>query len=149
VKGRTKSRPFFFGLGEVVSQFWKCLVSKGGVLLPTRPKNPCPVCRRLGCTNPTHHREKLDDWRERRRRRPYNHAERVLKEKVVKEWVAVYGWVCPGYQCPSHPSTDLTADHIVPIVAGGDPLGPMQVLCRRCNSRKGNDEKEARKKSKS
>jgi 5-methylcytosine-specific restriction endonuclease McrA len=32
---------------------------------------------------------------------------------------------------------DLTADHIIPIAHGGNPLGPLQVLCRTCNSRRG------------
>jgi 5-methylcytosine-specific restriction enzyme A len=34
-------------------------------------------------------------------------------------------------------TTDLTADHITPLARGGDPLGPIRVLCRRCNSRRG------------
>jgi 5-methylcytosine-specific restriction protein A len=34
-------------------------------------------------------------------------------------------------------TTDLTADHITPIAVGGDPLGPLRVLCRRCNSSRG------------
>ncbi|MBN1629925.1 MAG: HNH endonuclease [Thermoleophilia bacterium] len=118
---------------------------QGGVVLPTRPKSPCPVCRRVDCNNPTHRRSRVDDWRERRRRRPYNHAERKLKEETVAAWVGVHGWVCPGYRRDPHPSMDLTADHIIPIVAGGDPLGPMQVLCRSCNARKGNDERSAEK----
>ncbi len=32
---------------------------------------------------------------------------------------------------------DLTADHIAPLARGGDPLGPLRVLCRRCNSGRG------------
>lgn len=32
---------------------------------------------------------------------------------------------------------DLTADHVVPLAVGGDPLGPLRVLCRRCNSGRG------------
>jgi 5-methylcytosine-specific restriction endonuclease McrA len=33
--------------------------------------------------------------------------------------------------------TDLTADHSTPLARGGHPLGPLRVLCRRCNSRRG------------
>ena len=32
---------------------------------------------------------------------------------------------------------DLTADHITPLALDGDPLGPLRVLCRTCNSRRG------------
>lgn len=32
---------------------------------------------------------------------------------------------------------DLTADHLVPLSRGGDPMGPTETLCRRCNSSKG------------
>jgi hypothetical protein len=34
-------------------------------------------------------------------------------------------------------NTRLTADHLTPLALGGDPLGPLLVLCRRCNSRRG------------
>ena len=38
---------------------------------------------------------------------------------MVDEWIAVYGWVCPGYAVPPHSSRDLTADHLRPISLGG------------------------------
>ena len=31
----------------------------------------------------------------------------------------------------------LTGDHITPLSRGGDPLGPVLVLCLSCNSRRG------------
>jgi 5-methylcytosine-specific restriction endonuclease McrA len=34
-------------------------------------------------------------------------------------------------------TTDLTADHIVPLARGGHPHGELRVLCRRCNSSRG------------
>jgi 5-methylcytosine-specific restriction endonuclease McrA len=46
---------------------------------------------------------------------------------------------CPGYGVPPHvvfPS-ELTADDVVPIARGGDPMQPLRVLCRSCNSRRG------------
>ena len=39
---------------------------------------------------------------------------------------------------------DLTADHIVPLARGGDPLGKLRVLCRSCNSRRGGNAAETR-----
>lgn len=46
---------------------------------------------------------------------------------------------CPGYGRPPHvvfPS-EMTADDPVPISRGGDPMQPLQPLCRSCNGRKG------------
>jgi 5-methylcytosine-specific restriction endonuclease McrA len=34
-------------------------------------------------------------------------------------------------------TTDLTADHVLPLALGGHPLGELRVLCRSCNSRRG------------
>ncbi|MFE6489697.1 HNH endonuclease [Streptomyces sp. NPDC057757] len=37
----------------------------------------------------------------------------------------------------AHPSTDLTADHVVPLARGGSSTPEnTRVLCRSCNSRK-------------
>lgn len=52
---------------------------------------------------------------------------------VIREWVAVRGWWCPGYGRPSHESRDLTAAHSVPVARGGTVIEG--VLCRSCNSR--------------
>jgi 5-methylcytosine-specific restriction endonuclease McrA len=38
---------------------------------------------------------------------------------------------------------DLTADHVHPLAQGGDPLGPLQVLCRTCNSSLGSKRRAA------
>ena len=103
--------------------------------MPTRPKPACPVCRRVGCSLPEHREE----WRRQRAVRPYNHEERVLKAQVVKEWREAHGDWCPGYKRGGHITSDLTADHIYPVGQGGDPLGPLGVLCRSCNSRRGSD----------
>ena len=45
--------------------------------------------------------------------------------QVRREWVAENGNLCPGWQVPAHPSTDLVLDHDV------------GVLCRVCNGVKG------------
>lgn len=39
-------------------------------------------------------------------------------------------------QREAHASADLTADHLMPVGAGGDEAGPLTVLCRSCNGRK-------------
>jgi 5-methylcytosine-specific restriction enzyme A len=98
--------------------------------MPYAPKAACPVCRRAGCTQ---HKPQ----RKRARSRPETWAERKAKAHLVQEWIRDFGYVCPGYECPPHYSQDLTADHITPVALGGDVLGPMQVLCRQCNSRRG------------
>jgi hypothetical protein len=94
-----------------------------------RPAEACPVCRRMNCTEHV-----LPAWTGRR---PSRSAERSLCRKVVAEWIATYGYVCPGYGRTSHYATDLSADHIEPVGNGGDPMGPMTVLCKSCNSRRG------------
>nr|WP_062336168.1 hypothetical protein [Herbidospora sakaeratensis] len=48
--------------------------------------------------------------------------------------VEQFGAVCPGWERPSHPADDLTADHILPPGRGGAENGPLRVLCRTCNS---------------
>lgn len=58
------------------------------------------------------------------------YAEKRRRKATVLAWVAVHGFVCP--RC-GHRTTDLTADHVIPRFEGGE-LGPLRVLCRRCNS---------------
>jgi hypothetical protein len=62
---------------------------------------------------------------------------RILRKAAVDAYVQDNGQVCPGWQVPAHPSTDLCADHITSVALGGDPRGPFGVLCRSCNARKG------------
>lgn len=66
----------------------------------------------------------------------YRRSERNRRARVVAEHVARFGWWCPGYGVPGHESTDLTADHVLAVANGGAD-GPLQALCRACNSRKG------------
>jgi len=63
---------------------------------------------------------------------------RRVQARLIRAWVGQHGWWCPGYQRQGHPSRDLTADHIDPLVASGDPFDEanLQVLCRGCNGRK-------------
>lgn len=67
---------------------------------------------------------------------PRSHAERKRRAQAVADWIAAHGPLCPGFRRPPHPSHDLTADHVVPQSLGGLD-GPLQVLCRRCNTARG------------
>lgn len=67
----------------------------------------------------------------------YGSAERRRRAAVVADHREAYGAVCPGWRRPMHEASDLTADHVVPVAAGGAPHGPLEVLCRSCNSTKG------------
>lgn len=62
-----------------------------------------------------------------------------LSARVVARHRGQYGNWCPGFGRDPHPATDLTADHVVPLAAGGAPFDPgnVSVLCRSCNSTKG------------
>lgn len=72
------------------------------------------------------------------RRRPgYTAAETRRRAQTVQAHIATHGYTCPGWKRPPHPATDLTADHITPIAAGGPENGPLTVLCRTCNASKG------------
>jgi len=64
-------------------------------------------------------------------------AERRRRAAAVTTHRQAHGDWCPGWGRPGHQSTDLTADHITPVAAGGPPDGPLSVLCRSCNARKG------------
>lgn len=67
----------------------------------------------------------------------YGLRERNRRSDTVTAWVTMHGWVCPGWQRPEHPAKDLAADHIIARRLGGPQDGPLQVLCRGCNSAKG------------
>jgi len=67
----------------------------------------------------------------------YTLRERNRRSDTVAAWVAMHGWVCPGWQRPEHPADDLAADHIIARRLGGPQDGPLQVLCKGCNSAKG------------
>jgi 5-methylcytosine-specific restriction enzyme A len=62
-----------------------------------------------------------------------------LSARVLRAWRGQHGNWCPGYGRDPHPASDLTADHIVPLAAGGAPLDIANcgVRCRSCNSTKG------------
>lgn len=86
----------------------------------------CPGCTR---------RHELTGKRARRPDR--THAERLRRAAAVHAHLDRWGYICPGWQRPAHPAHDLTADHVLPVAAGGREDGPLTVLCRSCNGAKG------------
>ena len=92
--------------------------------MPTRPATVCPTCRLPTC----HHRTTPT--------RPSS-AEQKRRRQAVAGHVNSRGWNCPGWNTAPHASRDLTADHVQPRSLGGEH-GPLRVLCRSCNSRRGN-----------
>jgi 5-methylcytosine-specific restriction enzyme A len=62
-----------------------------------------------------------------------------LSARVLRAWLGQHGSWCSGYQRGGHLAGDLTVDHVVPLAAGGAPfdIANCGVLCRSCNSTKG------------
>lgn len=64
-----------------------------------------------------------------------------LSRRMIARHVGQYGWVCPGDgpEHPSHPTRDLTLDHVTELQEGGAPFDPAntRVLCRSQNSANG------------
>ena len=104
------------------------------------PLKQCLDCGKLsrGPRCPDHTRQRAARQTQAKREvRPYTYAEKERRAASVRAHVAEFGWVCPGYGVPAHPSTDLTADHPVAVAAGGSEAQVHVVMCRSCNSRKG------------
>ncbi|NQV07973.1 HNH endonuclease [bacterium] len=96
--------------------------------MPRRPARACPVCGGRVAADARH--------RHAPGPAPVPTSERRRRVAVVAEHVRLHGLVCPGWNRAPHGSADLTADHIIPRAAGGEH-GPLRVLCRSCNSRRG------------
>jgi 5-methylcytosine-specific restriction enzyme A len=111
---------------------------------------PCiePGCRNLTTGGPYQRarcaaHQALAERRKRARRPADDHTERQRRARAVAAHVAAHGYVCldcPYYQ-RTHPAdpvdNPLTADHVIPVGAGGPEGGPLRVLCRRGNSSRG------------
>lgn len=95
--------------------------------MPTRPPRPCIVCGTL-----------TRQSRCSAHRTPYDGAERRRMAAAVQSWIAAHGTICMGHGRGAHmvAARELTADHVIPISQGGAG-GPLRVLCRSCNSRRG------------
>ena len=92
------------------------------------PRTRCPTC-----TAPI---AAVYAQRKRERRPERSHTERQRRADTVTAWRDTYGDVCPGWNRTAHAATDLTADHVLPVAAGGAEDGPLTILCRECNGRK-------------
>lgn len=105
------------------------------------PLRPCLDCGALSqgsrCQAHTRSRERPHHLRAKRAKRPYTYAEQQRRAETVRAWVQAYGYWCPGWHTPPHPSQDLTADHEIAVAVNGDERGELAVLCRSCNGRKG------------
>jgi 5-methylcytosine-specific restriction enzyme A len=102
------------------------------------------LCAEAYCPQPTtrtrcaEHERQAERVKAARRPTMRTYAETKRRAEAVAVHVAAYGWWCPGWgDQPPHPSRDLTADHAVAVAAGGPEDGPLRVLCRPCNSRRG------------
>lgn len=70
--------------------------------------------------------------------RGYGAAWQRIAKAVLARHRRLHGDMCPGWQRPAHPATDLTVDHWIPKAKGGtDDPENLTVLCRSCNSAKG------------
>ncbi|KAA9227045.1 hypothetical protein F6I42_03470 [Corynebacterium amycolatum] len=76
-------------------------------------------------------------WRTTPTKRTRDWAEYNRRRRVVTEWRAKHGDLCPGYKRTPHPASDLTAEHVHAVAETGDGRGRLTVLCRACNSRHG------------
>lgn len=95
------------------------------------PKRPC-----LRCSRPTT-RAYCGACVPNPAPRNRSHAEADRRRAAVQAHVAEFGWRCLGdADHEAHATTDLTADHVVPRVEGGEN-GPLVVRCRSSNSRRG------------
>ena len=88
-------------------------------------KRPC-----IDCSTPTPDarcprcRQAHDARRWQAKAHTYDTEWRKLSRRTRAAWVDAHGWICPGWDRGTHPSTDLVVDHDV------------GVLCRGCNATK-------------
>jgi hypothetical protein len=74
----------------------------------------------------------LQSGHNRRKRKPIYQYKKIFKELLYK-----YKFKC--VQCEENNEKRLTIDHIIPVSKGGsDEIKNLQILCRSCNSKKGN-----------
>ena len=99
---------------------------------------PCMVCKKP-TAGARCQRHQLPDTRPSASARGYDSGWRKISQAAIAAHRRQWGNQCPGYDCPPHPATDLTGDHIIPLSEGGrNEPGNMQVLCRSCNTSRRN-----------
>ncbi|MFI1520636.1 HNH endonuclease [Kitasatospora cineracea] len=110
-----------------------------------RRRRPCLNCGAL-TRNPSRCDPCQATWQARQdqlrgsaTQRGYDSQWQRTARRAVAAHRQQYGDWCPGHGVPAHPSSDLTADHVVPLSKGGASTAENTlVLCRGCNARKGN-----------
>lgn len=106
------------------------------------PKPRLKPCAQPGCPALQHeprctaHRRANERYKRQFGSKPTEPRDRARRKATVDAHRAHHGNWCPGWGREPHTSSDLTADHIHEVTLGGDPHGPLQVLCRGCNARK-------------
>lgn len=83
-------------------------------------------CRRCKPSQPKNPVYQTSTWRRRSRVALRRH--RALPDPSCPS--------CGRREDPAIPGTRLTADHTDPLARGGDPDGPITVMCSSCNTRK-------------
>ena len=120
----------------------------GSRICPGPPSWPCPTRQLV----PARHGHKQATrcaacaaitQREKRAGRGYT-AAYVRHVNVARAaWITAHGYTCAGCRYSNHQphsctrDNPLTMDHLHPIGAGGDPLGPLIGRCRRGNGARG------------
>lgn len=113
-------------------------------LCPGSGNKPCPtgarVVRVVGQTVrcPSCARE-VERGQVKRRPSRKSASEIARRRKVVADWRAEHGNLCPGVpalQIPPHQATALSADHLWEVALGGPESGELGVLCPKCQARK-------------
>lgn len=104
-----------------------------------RAMQPCLDCRR-----PTFGRrcEKCTTaYEATRHNAAYDTPEwRATRARILSEWRAKHGNLCPGVpgEHAPHHDADLTVDHVTRLADGGALTGqPLRVMCREWNGRLG------------
>jgi hypothetical protein len=111
---------------------WGCEHLAGACGWQTTNERRCDRCGRPGFANPI---RRTPDHPVRR-----TSAWRRLAKRTVEDWVAPQRLDLSGLAPRAAPGApgELAADHLVPLVLGGEPL-PAQPggFCLGCNARKG------------
>lgn len=110
-----------------------------------RRRRPCLVCGTL-TRNPSRCDVDQARWEAARdaargsaTARGYGSQYQRAAAQVLAAHRAEHGDWCPGWRRAGHWTEDLTADHIIPVSQGGGPgAANLRVLCRSCNSARGN-----------
>lgn len=115
-------------------------------LSPMRPRPACRVCRRVGCTDPSHKPKPFAKAETTAERRPEyrSYAQQKRRRATVNAWLSMHEVgrteqgkrvaVCPDCQ---QLRCAWIADHVVPVMDGGSEDGALRVHCLSCSRSQG------------